>query len=167
MRCAGAALVCAWGLASSTRADDPGAATNAPPATAPRPFLAPNPAATPFLQEHPELAEPSTPSGSGLTLRPDTANTNAPPEVIPPGAGIFPDTIHESNSMSDTEDNLAAHLLVVYNANDPDSKGLADYYATRRSIPAERMFSPSRAQRRRKSPARNTTTPSARRSFPT
>jgi uncharacterized protein (TIGR03790 family) len=31
-------------------------------------------------------------------------------------------------------------LLVVYNTNDPDSKGLAEYYASRRNIPAERVL---------------------------
>lgn len=37
-------------------------------------------------------------------------------------------------------DDLAAHLLVVYNSNDPDSRGLAEYYAARRDIPAERIL---------------------------
>jgi uncharacterized protein (TIGR03790 family) len=41
--------------------------------------------------------------------------------------------------MGQVED-LAAHLLVVYNTNDPDSPGLAHYYATRRNIPAERVL---------------------------
>jgi len=41
--------------------------------------------------------------------------------------------------MGQPED-LAAHLLVVYNTNDPDSKNLAVYYATRRNIPAERVL---------------------------
>ena len=35
---------------------------------------------------------------------------------------------------------LAAHLLVVYNLNDPESEGLARYYAQRRGIPAERVL---------------------------
>ena len=35
---------------------------------------------------------------------------------------------------------LAAHLLVVYNTNDPDSKGLASYYAAKRAIPPERVL---------------------------
>ena len=37
-------------------------------------------------------------------------------------------------------DQLAAHLLVVYNTRDPDSKALADYYARRRQIPAARVL---------------------------
>jgi len=52
---------------------------------------------------------------------------------------MFPETSPEANPMGQPED-LAAHLLVVYNTNDPDSKGLADYYAARRNIPAERVL---------------------------
>ncbi|MCE0499541.1 MAG: TIGR03790 family protein, partial [Methylacidiphilales bacterium] len=37
-------------------------------------------------------------------------------------------------------DDLPKHLLVVYNQNDPDSKNLADYYASRRNIPPERVL---------------------------
>ena len=37
-------------------------------------------------------------------------------------------------------DDLAQHLLVVYNTNDSDSGKLAQYYATRRQIPAERVL---------------------------
>jgi uncharacterized protein (TIGR03790 family) len=51
---------------------------------------------------------------------------------------MFPETIHEI-PMDQAED-LAAHLLVVYNTNDPDSQGLAQYYAAQRKIPAERVF---------------------------
>jgi uncharacterized protein (TIGR03790 family) len=35
---------------------------------------------------------------------------------------------------------LAAHLLVVFNPNDPDSQGLAAYYAARRNIPADHVL---------------------------
>ena len=59
--------------------------------------------------------------------------------MISPGAGILPDTVPAGNPLGEAED-LAAHLLVVYNSNDPDSKGLAQYYATRREIPAERVL---------------------------
>ena len=41
--------------------------------------------------------------------------------------------------MGQPED-LAAHLLVVYNTNDPDSQELAHYYAAQRQIPAERVL---------------------------
>ncbi len=132
------AAVCACVFSFSVRADD--SATNAPAPIAPHPLFAPNPAVTPFLQEHPEIAAPTTPTDeSGLTLRPDSSGTNAAPEVIPPGSGIFPETSRETAAVVPT-DELAAHLLVVYNTNDPDSKGLADYYASKRNIPAERVF---------------------------
>ena len=52
---------------------------------------------------------------------------------------MFPDTIHEAGSIDQAED-LAAHLLVVYNKNDPDSEGLARYYAAQRKIPTERVL---------------------------
>lgn len=35
---------------------------------------------------------------------------------------------------------LRAHLLVVYNSNDPDARELAEYYAERRGIPPERIL---------------------------
>ncbi len=137
------ALVCAWGVFAVARADDPPASTSAAPAPAAqhRPLLTPFPAETQsYLQEHPELAQPSTPAdNSGLTLRPDASGTNAAPEVVPPGSGIFPDTFHESSPVLAADD-LAAHLLVVYNTNDPDSKGLADYYSSKRNIPPERVL---------------------------
>jgi uncharacterized protein (TIGR03790 family) len=133
-------FVLALGLTAIARADTTDASTNgAPTPPPPRPLLAPNPsAASTYLQMHPELAEPSA-NQSSLSLRPDTASTNSPPEVIPPGSGIFPDTFHEPASMQEAED-LASHLLVVYNSNDPDSQGLAEYYASRRGIPAERLL---------------------------
>lgn len=59
--------------------------------------------------------------------------------VNPPGSYIFPDTFHDFDQIGRQED-LAAHLLVVYNSNDPDSEGLARYYATKRSIPNERVM---------------------------
>ena len=124
----------------TARADDQPASTNAAPPPEIHP-LAPNPAATStFLQTHPELAEPSTQptDPSGLSLRPDTTATGAPPQVIPPGSGVFPDTTPQPSL--DEADDLASHLLVVYNSNDPDSQGLAQYYATRRNIPAERVL---------------------------
>jgi uncharacterized protein (TIGR03790 family) len=132
-------LVYAVGLLTAARADEPSAATNAAPAPALHPLLPFNPAASSsFLQMHPELAEPSTPADpSSLSLRP--AGTNAPPEVVPPGSGIFPGALNQPNPIADTED-LAAHLLVVYNSNDPDSQGLAQYYAAKRNLPAERVL---------------------------
>jgi uncharacterized protein (TIGR03790 family) len=117
-------------------------ADDAPPPPVPssiHPFLSTNSASSTFLQIHPELAEPASPEQSGLSLHPDAAATNAPPEVIPPGSGVFPDSLQITSPIDEAED-LAAHLLVVYNSNDPDSEGLAQYYASRRGIPAERVL---------------------------
>jgi uncharacterized protein (TIGR03790 family) len=136
----------AWvGLGLLARADNPDASTNAPAASTTatasliHPFLSTNSASSTFQQLHPELAQPSQTDQPSLSLRPDAASTNAPPEVSPSGSEIFPDSIHEINPMGQSED-LADHLLVVYNTNDPDSQGLAQYYASRRAIPAERVL---------------------------
>ncbi len=96
------------------------------------------PASTSLMENHPEMAPPAGDQPS-LSLRPDSGTTNAPPELSPSGSEIFPDTFHLMNPMEEADD-LADHLLVVYNSNDPDSKGLADYYAAQRNIPAERVL---------------------------
>ena len=133
------------GLGCVARADNSDASTNASAATTPatvipiRPLLSTNSAASTFLENHPEITMPTPGDQSSLSLRPDAASTNAPPEAISSGSEIFPDTLHPPNPMGDPED-LAAHLLVVYNSNDPDSKELAQYYAARRNIPAERVL---------------------------
>ncbi len=80
---------------------------------------------------------PSPGEQPSLSLRPD--NSGFPPLVNPPGADIFPDPFHDFN-VFDMQEDLAAHLLVVYNSNDPDSQGLAEYYANKRSIPNERVM---------------------------
>jgi uncharacterized protein (TIGR03790 family) len=130
------ALASWLGLGLVARADSPDASTNGPTIQSP---LSSNPAASTFLENHPELAQPAPSDQPNLSLRPDAASTNSPPEVNPPGTEIFPETIHETNPMDPAED-LADHLLVVYNTNDPDSQGLAEYYAVRRKIPAERIL---------------------------
>jgi len=130
-------LAFAFSAGLAIRADDTGAATNSAPAPLVHPFLSTNSASSTFLQLHPDLAEPSTPpDASSLTLHPEAGATDAPPEVITPGAGMFPDT---RPPLVNT-DELASHLLVVYNRADPDSKGLAEYYAAKREIPAERVL---------------------------
>jgi uncharacterized protein (TIGR03790 family) len=132
-------LFASWaGLGLVVRADDPEASTNAPGSLL-RPLLSTNLASSTFLENHPELAEPSQAEPSSLSLRPAAASTNAPPEASPIGTEDFLTPLHESNPMGQEED-LAAHLLVVYNANDPDSQGLAQYYAAQRQIPAERVL---------------------------
>jgi uncharacterized protein (TIGR03790 family) len=57
---------------------------------------------------------------------------------LAPAAGLFPDVFPPVPTGQG--DDLADHLLVVYNSNDPDSRGLAQYYASKRNIPAERVF---------------------------
>jgi uncharacterized protein (TIGR03790 family) len=139
-RCAVSILVYASciGLPSVIHADSSDATTNAPPALS-HP-LSTNSAAATFLENHPEEAAPVPADQPNLSLRPEAASTNAPPEgVAPADSGVFPGPLYEIRSINPS-DELAAHLLVVYNTNDPDSKGLAQYYATRRDIPAERIF---------------------------
>jgi uncharacterized protein (TIGR03790 family) len=146
-RCAGWILaIAAWAsLGSIARANDPDTPANAPsaatnaPGSLIRPLIPTNSASSTFLQLHPELVAPTPNDRPGLSLQPDTALTNAPPEVVPPGGEMFPETIQGANPMGQPED-LAAHLLVVYNTNDPDSRALAQYYAARRNIPAERVL---------------------------
>jgi len=116
-------------LAPGVQADNPDTTTNAPAAATPAPT---------FLETHPELAQPAQNGLPNLSLRPSTPATNAPPEVNPPGEEIFPE-IPQVTPIN-PEGDLAAHLLVVYNQNDPDSPGLANYYARRRSIPSERVL---------------------------
>jgi len=145
------------------RADDPDASTNAPP-------LASSASLDQFgvchfSAESSRISQPSQIDQSGLSLRPDAASTNSPPEIVTPEAGTFPEINHEASPV-DQEEDLAAHLLVVYNTNDPDSQALARYYAAKRNIPAERILAIS-SRSPRKSLARNTTTPSVRRLFPT
>ncbi len=92
--------------------------------------------ATTFIQAHPELSQPPAPANENLTLRPPPSATN---ERLDAAASPSPSAfrfLHPEGAPG----NLAAHLLVVYNETDPDSKGLAAYYASRRNIPAERVL---------------------------
>jgi len=132
---AGWAVIAPPSPADDTNAPADDASTNA----ATPPFLSTNSPSSTFLETHPELTQPSTTESPSLSLRPNPAPTNAPPEVNPPGVDIFPDTTPKTNPLLEVE-HLADHLLVVYNANDPDSKDLAQYYAAQRQIPAERVF---------------------------
>ncbi len=161
------AAVSTWVAVPATRADDPSATTNAPPATvslagapsgdmassdaapggaspdastthaAPwtfHPLVLTNEAPPPYLVEHPEIVPQERPV---LSIQPN-GSTNAP-DIVAPNPGTFPELSHEPASMNWPGD-LASHLLVVYNTNDPDSQGLAQYYATKRGIPAERVL---------------------------
>ncbi len=138
----GCLLIFAFGIVLTTlarAADNPEAAATNAPASASQPFLSTNSAAPTFLESHPELSTPAPGERSSLTLRPETAPTNAPPQVSPPSSEFFPGTFPEMTPMEGSGD-LADHLLVVYNSNDPDSQGLAEYYAAQRHIPAERVL---------------------------
>jgi uncharacterized protein (TIGR03790 family) len=122
------------------RADDAGAPTNASLPAAPGSFLQPmvtNSGATSFLQLHPELPTPAPGEQQALSLQPGAA-TNAAPEVHPSNEEL-PDIPPGGDPLAPVED-LAAHLLVVYNTKDPDSGDLAHYYAARRNIPGERIL---------------------------
>jgi uncharacterized protein (TIGR03790 family) len=88
-----------------------------------------NSAATSFLQNHPEVAQPIPGDQQGFSLTSPRGNT---------GGELFP-TLVEPSPVLQGED-LADHLLVVYNAKDPDSIGLAKYYAAKRNIPPERVL---------------------------
>ena len=112
-----------FALGESARADDPSTSTNTAPA-----LLQPN---------RPDMPGSGPSEQPTLTLRPDTATP--PSSMTPPGGDFFPDIFHEFNPMSQVND-LAAHLLVVYNTNDSDSRDLALYYAAKRNIPADRVF---------------------------
>ncbi len=129
--------VLAAGTACCARADNP-APTNAAPVH-PFPFLAPPPL-TSNQPEAPEIGP--LPEAAAPATAPETSPAGKSGEALPivnqphfstPAPPRF------SNPAGQPED-LAAHLLVVYNANDPDSAWLAHYYAKRRAIPDERVF---------------------------
>jgi uncharacterized protein (TIGR03790 family) len=102
------------------------ASTNAAPA-GPSPFLAPSPL-TSHQPEAPEVGtEPRVPPATATLPADDQPHFSAP---MPPRFA----------NPAGQPDELAAHLLVVYNANDPDSGALARYYAGRRAIPPERVL---------------------------
>ena len=147
LRMAAAALLATLFLA---RADD--ASTNAPPATSPgstnspsatlpqtwtfHPIILTNIAPQPFLESRPEAA-PTPGERPALSLQ-NNGSTNAP-DVVAPNSDSFSNAYESTSSMNWGND-LASHLLVVYNTADADSKALAQYYASVRNIPAERVL---------------------------
>ncbi len=161
LRFAAIALSLAFGLALfPVRADDAStnaanaasATTNAPPAlpqdgttsttAAPpptwtfHPIVLTNIAPQPFFEEHAE--ETNAPAERPALSLQGGSSTNAPDVVAP-----TPESLGANYQASDSinwGNDLASHLLVVYNSNDPDSKSLAQYYASRRNIPAERVL---------------------------
>jgi uncharacterized protein (TIGR03790 family) len=137
-----------WGcvavLGAMARADNGDAGTNAAPAPGAAPLLSTNAAASTFLENHPELAQPIDPNAQGLTLRPSSSGADTGSEGGVTG-DLSTETTRFSSAMGQPED-LPQHLLVVYNTNDPDSLALAQYYATRRNIPADRVLGIACAQ---------------------
>jgi uncharacterized protein (TIGR03790 family) len=146
--------VVAWVLAAllSVRAEDASPPTNAAPAApaAALPGLEPpqpswtfhplvltNLTSGPFPESHPELA-PEPGVHPGLSLQTNGVSASEPDFTSADG-GLLAGAFHRPSSSSWTND-LAAHLLVVYNSADPDSKTLADYYAAKRNIPPERVL---------------------------
>ena len=102
--------------------------TNGAPSSPPewtRPVIPTNAPASTFSENH-SAADPLAPESPGLSLQ---SPATAPAEVHASVPALPP-----------LSSELADHLLVVYNQDDPDSKGLADYYATRRNIPVERVL---------------------------
>ena len=99
--------------------------TNADSST-PTPYpSATNAAPAPFLQNHPALQIPAVPPGG-----------NPLPEP-PPIANPLTDRFLSPEGNPEA---LAQHLLVVYNTKDPDSKSLAEYYASRREIAPDHVL---------------------------
>ncbi len=132
----GCALLVAGMLAVPSAAGRAQTSTNAPPAR-PSPFLAP----PPLTSNRPEASEIGT---AARVPPPSAPATDTSSPAMPPAAEAdlhftVPAPPPLVNPAGQPED-LAAHLLVVANANDPDSGALARYYAERRAIPPERVL---------------------------
>jgi len=97
-----------------------------------KPMAPTNSVSSSFLDSHPELTQP-IPSEQGLSLHQDTTPLD--------NTGIVSDLSAHLTNQPGQPENLTAHLLVVYNQDDPDSKELATYYATKRGIAADHILS--------------------------
>ncbi len=80
---------------------------------------------------------PTPPVLPSLSLQP--APEAPAPEPGTSSSEASPANFNSVNPASQAED-LADHLLVVYNQNDYSSRSLAHYYASQRKIPDERVF---------------------------
>ena len=106
-----------------------GPSTNSAPAAAPDTFYPGRPelnTPTPSAPDHSLSLQSGVSSGENSKL--------APPDAGNSSGGLhlmFPEGQPEA---------LPAHLLVVYNSNDPDSQALATYYAARRALSAEQVL---------------------------
>jgi uncharacterized protein (TIGR03790 family) len=119
----------------------------------PAPFLAPPPLTSDQPEAPPIIDHPTpqtiVPASSATNPAPETpapsapntnsSNTSGPAPMPHPMRAATPSPLRFLDPAGDP-DHLADHLLVVYNAADPESKSLALYYARRRQIPAERVL---------------------------
>ncbi len=118
-------------LGALARADDAAPATNAASTNAP-------PLSSYFLAPPPLTSNtPEAPEIRGLETPPPADAGATPPVEQPKVAVPSPPSFHHPTG---EPDQLAAHLLVVYNRNDPDSESLARYYAQRRGIADDHVF---------------------------
>lgn len=146
-RRAGWALAFAFlvGVGPEIHADDSDSSNQTPGAGPPPRFwatppnLATNTAAPTPPENQSESPPPSVPEPHALSLHPGLTPSHETSETISPDSESSPGASRDLGSIGQPGD-LAAHLLVVYNSNDPDSKGLATYYAIRRNIPPERVL---------------------------
>jgi len=111
--------------------------TNAPTPPAPGETLySTNSTTSIFFDGHSNGSSSKEPT---LSLLPPAAPESETPEPSSTAPGTAPETFNLINPTDETE-NLADHLLVVYNQNDFNSKHLAEYYASQRNIPEERVL---------------------------
>jgi uncharacterized protein (TIGR03790 family) len=73
------------------------------------------------------------------SLRYGTASAVESTQALAPNSAVSSHPFHFNDPRGDPE-RLPAHLLVVYNQNDPDSKALALYYAAQRQIAADHVL---------------------------
>jgi uncharacterized protein (TIGR03790 family) len=91
----------------------------------------------------PYLPPTNAPPSGGLLQ--EAPALPAPPSVYAaapaePAAPVTDVLVHHFTSPEGSPEQLAQHLLVVYNSRDPDSKALADYYAEQRSLAADHVL---------------------------
>ena len=101
--------------------------------------LSTNAPASTLLDNHPSAAPVIPSEQPDLSLRPPPVPEGGISGPTPSSPGASTETFNLIGRADEVED-LANHLLVVYNQNDSDSKLLAEYYAAKRNIPAERVF---------------------------
>jgi len=137
------AAVFLWltGAAVSLRAEETNASGGSLGSNQPAsPLTLTNAPSSIFPQNRPELFQTPPGAQTNLSLQQGAPLPNDYHELNPSGSGLSSQPFPFFNPFGQPEE-LADHLLVVYNANDPDSRNLAAYYAAKRKIPAERVLS--------------------------